>query len=69
MGKLGAVTGAYLFGALAASLSYITVMFICAGIAVLGAVISYVCIRGDTNNSHKSSTTASAYVALDDHTH
>mmetsp|Transcript_28299 Transcript_28299/g.62689 ORF Transcript_28299/g.62689 Transcript_28299/m.62689 type:complete len:564 (-) Transcript_28299:536-2227(-) len=43
-GKLGAFTGVYVFGPLAETTSYATVMVVCAALCVVGALISEVCI-------------------------
>jgi len=40
-GKLGAVVGVYMFGAMAEATTYPTVMAVCALISVIGAVVSY----------------------------
>lgn len=40
-GKLGAVAGAYIFGAVAEATSFPTVMALCSGLSVLGAIVTY----------------------------
>jgi MFS transporter, PHS family, inorganic phosphate transporter len=40
-GKLGAVAGAYIFGAVAEATSFPTVMILCAVLAVFGAIVTY----------------------------
>lgn len=40
-GKLGAVAGAYIFGAVAEATSFPTVMALCAGLSVVGAIVTY----------------------------
>lgn len=40
-GKLGAVAGAYIFGAVADATSFPTVMILCAILAIFGAIVSY----------------------------
>ena len=40
-GKLGAVVGAYMFGAIASVTSYPTVMAICCGLSLFGALITH----------------------------
>jgi hypothetical protein len=42
LGKIGAILGAYLFGALAESTSYSTVMIVSVGVALLGAWVTHV---------------------------
>jgi MFS transporter, PHS family, inorganic phosphate transporter len=40
-GKLGAVAGAYIFGAVAEATSFPTVMILCAVLAIFGAIVTY----------------------------
>mmetsp|Transcript_797 Transcript_797/g.795 ORF Transcript_797/g.795 Transcript_797/m.795 type:complete len:482 (-) Transcript_797:144-1589(-) len=40
-GKLGAVAGAYIFGAVAEATSFPTVMALCAGLSIVGAIVTY----------------------------
>ena len=47
MGKLGAVTGAYMFGPLADGTSLATVLVACGVISVIGAVVSHYYINID----------------------
>ncbi len=46
-GKLGALVGVYMFGAIAASSSYAVVMVVSALFSLGGAVISHLYIRND----------------------
>lgn len=49
MGKLGAVFGSYAFGALVQSTGFPTIMLLCAGVAAVGAVVTFVFIEEDPN--------------------
>jgi len=54
MGKIGAFVGVYMFGPLAASTSYPTVMTVCAIFSFLGAALSYYAkIRPPAGNNHE----------------
>lgn len=46
-GKLGAFVGAYLFGPLASATSFPFVMAVCAVLAVMGALLSHICIGAE----------------------
>lgn len=43
-GKLGAVAGAYIFGAVASATSFPAVMILCAVLAVVGMFVTHYCI-------------------------
>mmetsp|Transcript_15815 Transcript_15815/g.14312 ORF Transcript_15815/g.14312 Transcript_15815/m.14312 type:complete len:578 (+) Transcript_15815:34-1767(+) len=47
LGKLGAVTGAYLYGPLANVSSYVIVMLVCANLSLIGAIITFIGLEED----------------------
>jgi len=54
MGKLGAVAGSYIFGALADATSIPTVMLLCAGISIWGMYLTRRCIQDDQHSKRDS---------------